>query len=73
LKRYSIHVIAGLAPAIQLFATEWMPGSSPGMTAECVASALPTRPHAGSGATATKMVHTSLVRLMISRLSFGPM
>src|SRR5262249_55266468 len=48
----------------------WMPGTRPGMTAEYVAA---TSHHAGGDATATKIVHTSLVRLMISRLSFGPM
>src|SRR5258705_5100059 len=42
----------------------------PGMTAVYVAHA---RHHAGGAATATKIVHTLLVRLMISRLSFGPM
>ena len=49
-------------------AKTWMRGSSPRMT-ECVA---PPRRHF-TGATATAIVQTSLPRLMISRLSFGPM
>src|SRR5581483_4083650 len=46
------------------------------MTARCsrhYQHPLPLDHHATTGATATKMVHTSLVRLTISRISFGPM
>src|SRR6516225_8157955 len=35
----SLHVMAGLVPAIHVLAARrktWMPGTSPGMTAECV-------------------------------------
>jgi hypothetical protein len=65
--------MAGLVPAISIHEALRPPigiaGTSPAMTAEF--AALPRRHF--TGATATAIVQTSLPRLTISRLSFGPM
>ena len=64
--------MAGLFPAIHaLAANEGVDARhKAGMTAVCIAP--PAKHHFGI-VTATAIVHTSLLRLMISRLSFGPM
>jgi hypothetical protein len=62
----------GLVPGIHVLATQktWMAGASPAMTPQLLQR---RRHHCGGAATATRMVHTSLLRLTISRISLGPM
>ena len=65
--------MAGLVPAIHVLfsAKEDVDARhKAGHDGVCVAA---TDHYAGALATATKIVQTSLVRLTISRLSFGPM